>query len=550
MQETVEITIQDHEPAQVPSGTAVVDVLPAAQPERPWIAAKVNNDLVSLTYPLRVNASIQPLTQAEPDGWRVYRMSMSFLVCKAVHDLWPQTGFSLAHAIGPGLYCNLDLPQARIPAACEQLKQHIDGLVAQSLPIERRRIAFTEAFDHFDQCGFSEKKHLLEYRNPPGVVLHVCGDFCDIAHGPLTPDTHYLSRYQLIPYEAGFIIQLPTMDNPFDIPPFQDQPHLFNVFKKHRQWGKTQHVATAADLNRLTYEKQVDPFIMTAEALHEKQLSRIADQIADNPTVKVVLIAGPSSAGKTTFAKRLAIHLTVNGLQPVTLSTDDYFVGEARNPLGPDGKPDFEHIEAVDLDAFNHDLMSLSNGASIKQRRFDFNRKTPVWLDAPLQLAPDQILLIEGIHGLNPRLTQSIPAERKFKIYVNALTQLNVDSHNRISTTDNRLIRRMVRDHQFRGHSALQTLGMWPMVRRGEQRWIFPFQQEADATFNSALDYELGVLKSYVEPLLMQIKPSMEAYAQSRRLSEFLLNFIPIPENVVPGHSILREYIGNSSLRY
>ena len=261
-------------------------------------------------------------------------------------------------------------------------------------------------------------------------------------------------------------------------------------------------------------------------------------------------MAGPSSAGKTTFSKRLTTHLRVNGLHPLTLGTDDYFVGEDRNPVDADGKPDYEHIEAVDLEAFNRDLLDLVNGRPITVRRFDFETKKPMHLAETMQLRKDQVLIIEGIHGLNPRLTEMIPPERKFKIYVNALTQLNIDADNRISTTDNRLMRRMVRDHQFRGHSPLETLRMWPMVRRGEEAWVFPFQQAADATFNSALDYELAVLKPFIEPLLMQIKPSDPEYAESRRLTGFLLNFLPIPEDFVPPSSILREYIGGSALEY
>jgi uridine kinase len=310
-------------------------------------------------------------------------------------------------------------------------------------------------------------------------------------------------------------------------------------------------VTTEGKLIQITANVKISDFIRTAEALHNKKLSNIADAIAvRSDELRVVLIAGPSSAGKTTFSKRLATHLHVNGLQPVTISTDDYFVGEANNPLDENGKPDYEHIEAVDIKGFNNDIMQLIKGDPIPVRRFNFEKKCPEFLKEQIQLKPNQILVIEGIHGLNPRLTEAIPAQRKFKIYVSALTQLNLDSNNRISTTDNRLLRRMVRDHQFRGHSAIDTIRMWPMVRRGEQRWVFPFQKEADATFNSALDYELAVLKPFVEPLLMQIKPSDPEYAESRRLTGFLMNFLAVPQTVVPNDSILREYIGGSVLEY
>jgi len=423
--------------------------------------------------------------------------------------------------------------------------------VAQNRPIERRKIGFTDAVREFETCNMAEKLNLLRYRNPPRVVVHWCDGFCDLAHGPLVPETGLLEHFRLIPYPPGFVLQIPEESTPTQTSEFRDQPHLFQIFQEHKSWGRILGVTTAGRLNQITYEGEVRSFIRTAEALHEKKLGRIADQIADRrDSVRVILVAGPSSAGKTTFSKRLTTHLRVNGLHPLTLGTDDYFVGEDRNPVDADGKPDYEHIEAVDLEAFNRDLLDLVNGRPITVRRFDFETKKPMHLAETMQLRKDQVLIIEGIHGLNPRLTEMIPPERKFKIYVNALTQLNIDADNRISTTDNRLMRRMVRDHQFRGHSPLETLRMWPMVRRGEEAWVFPFQQAADATFNSALDYELAVLKPFIEPLLMQIKPSDPEYAESRRLTGFLLNFLPIPEDFVPPSSILREYIGGSALEY
>jgi len=536
----------------VSEGTQVREVLPPpTDPALPWMGALVNNDLVSLTFPLTVNCSIRPLNSQDPDGWRIYRNSLCFLLCKAVHDIMPGARFSIEHAIGPGVYCSLDTDQLSMPEACRNIKSHMLDMVQRRLPIERRKLAFAEAVETFEQNGAIEKLHLLQYRNPPRIVLYQCETYCDLAHNPVTPDTSQLDCFDLIPYHPGFILQMPTWQDAQVVPPFQDQPHLFEIFQEHKRWGRSLGVTTAGDLNRMIYGGEEEQFIFTAEALHEKKMAAIADLITERKDpIRVILIAGPSSAGKTTFAKRLSIHLRVHGYKPVTLGTDDYFVGDGKNPLDEEGQPDFEHIEAVDLEGFNRDLLALIDGAAIPVRRFDFATKAPVFLQQTLQLQPDQVLLIEGIHGLNPRLTEMIPANQKFKIYVNAFTQLNVDSHNRISTTDNRLIRRMVRDHQFRGHSPLKTISMWPMVRRGEQRWIFPFEQEADATFNSALDYELPVLKAFAEPLLMQVKPFHAEYAESRRLTEFLLNFIPIQEDLVPRNSILREYIGGSALRY
>ncbi|HAS83673.1 MAG TPA: hypothetical protein DCS43_13630 [Verrucomicrobia bacterium] len=539
---------------QVSEGTCVADLIPKGGESiegQPLVAALVNNDLVSLTYPVSVNGEIQFLTATSPHGWRVYRWSVCYLLAKAVADVAPLAAFAIEHAIGPGLYCTFNGNTPLDTKMLERIKTRMLELIDQDLPIERRKISFLDAVHTFERCGFHEKLHLLQYRNPPRVVIHWCDGFCDLAHGPLTPSTGILGHFDLIPYPPGFILQLPAIEDPEQVPPFTDQPHLFQIFREHKDWGRILGVTTAGRLNHITYDRKVEGFIHTAEALHEKKLGRIADLIASRrQSVRIVLIAGPSSAGKTTFAKRLATHLCVNGIQPVTLATDDYFVGDDRNPVDAEGKPDFEHINAVDLVAFNQDLRALIDGLPIQVRRFNFETRHPELKQETLQLTAGQMLIIEGIHGLNPQLTAMIPAEQKFRIYVNALTQLNVDSSNRISTTDNRLIRRMVRDHQFRGHSALRTLSLWPMVRRGEARWIFPFQQEADATFNSALDYELAVLKPFAEPLLMQIKPNHPEYAESRRLTEFLLNFIPIQEDLVPRNSILREYIGGSMLHY
>ncbi len=554
MNSVITVSVNGGLPTEVAEGTCVETLcppLPDTGSDLPWVAALVNNDLVSLTYPLTVNSEVRLITAANPHGWRVYRWSVCYLLAKAVRDVAPQVTFAIEHAFGPGLYCSFNNGTPLTLETIGRIKDRMHALIRANLPIERRKVSFLDAVHTFEKEGLDEKLHLLQYRNPPRVVIHLCEGFCDLAHGPLTPTTGMLANFELIPYPPGFILQLPTLEAPATVPPFKDQPHLFQIFREHKNWGRILGVTTVGRLNRIAFSGLVERFIHTAEALHEKKLAKIADQITERQTpIRMVLIAGPSSAGKTTFAKRLTTHLRVNGLEPLTIATDDYFVGDGLNPLDSDGKPDYEHIEAVDLNAFNRDLLSLTEGRSITVRRFNFETRQPELSGETMQLGRDQVLIIEGIHGLNPRLTAMIPSEQKFRIYVNALTQLNVDSHNRISTTDNRLIRRMVRDHQFRGHSPLRTLSLWPMVRRGEERWIFPFQQEADATFNSALDYELAVLKPFVEPLLMQIKPDRPEYAESRRLTEFLLNFIPVQEDLVPRNSILREYIGGSMLHY
>ena len=454
-----------------------------------------------------------------------------------------------------GIYCSLQKDNdPNFPITNDiltSIKQNMENLINRNVPILRHKISYTDAVKVFQNAGQYDKLNIIKFRNPPRIVIHECEGFFDFAHGPLAPSTGLLSKFTLIPYSPGFVIQFATRESPEEVALFEDQPHLFKIFQEHKEWGKILGVTTVGKLNEIIAEGQFDNIVQIAEALHEKKIAKIADQIAENRRkIKCILIAGPSASGKTTFAKRLSIQLLVNGLRPLIISTDDYFVGEEQNPKDEFGNPDYEHIEAVDIELFNRDIMKLIKGETIEKPNYNFLTKKREYHGEKITMTEDNILIIEGIHGLNPRLTYLIPPENKFKIYVSALTQLNVDANNRISTTDNRLMRRMIRDYKFRGHSSLLTLQMWPAVRRGEKKWIFPFQKEADATFNSALDYELAVLKPLVEPLLMQIKPDMPAYAESRRLTEFLLNFLPAQTKAIPPTSILREYIGGSLFHY
>ena len=553
----ISVILADGRKLHCSPGTEVGSLLqsPTSEAGLPYIAALVNNDCASLSYPLTVNADVEFLTIADAHGRRIYRRSLGFLLAKAVLDMFPDAQFSLDHAFGSGLYCSFNDPHTdNAGIGQEQLRDleaYMHKLVSRRIPIERRKIAYADAVAEFAQSEQADKLSLLKYRNPPRIVIHWCDGFSDLAHGPLVPATGVLGVFKLIPYDPGFVLDLPDPAKPREVATFVDQPHLFSIIQEHKEWGRVLHVNTVGRLNDIISSGDVDDFMRTAEALHEKKVAHIADRIAAaGGNVRVILIAGPSSAGKTTFAKRLSTHLRVNGLEPVTVAIDDYFVGIERNPRDEHGQPDFEHIEAVDLELFNQDLLKLINGEEIELPHFNFARKCREYKGDRLRMESDQILIIEGIHGLNPRLTEMVPADRKFKIYVSALTQLSVDSNNRISTTDNRLMRRIVRDHNYRGHTALITLRQWPSVRRGENTWIFPFQMEADDTFNSALDYELAALKPFVEPLLMQVKPSHPEYAEARRLSEFLLSFLSISSRAVPRTSILREYIGGSIFRY
>ncbi len=484
---------------------------------------------------------------------RVYRNSLVFLLAKTAAAALPDCRLTVEHSFGAGFFCSFDTAcGGHITAAqTRKLELAMRRDIRRNLSILRHRLAFEEAVAQFEQTGQRDKADLLRFRNPPMVVVHACGPFTDLAYSPLAPSTGALPDFKLIHYPPGLVLQFPDMRRPARIAPFRDQPHLFRIFHEHKQWGRMAGVSNVGKLNELIYRGRIAEFIRMAEAFHEKKIARIADQIAARRRqLKVILISGPSAAGKTTLAKRLAVQLRVNGIATDTISLDNYYVNDADTPRDAAGRPDYEHIDSVDVPLFNRHLQELIKGREIELPFFNFETKQREFRGDRLQLAPGEMVIIEGIHGLNPRFTPSISAARKFKIYISALTQLNIDANNRISTTDNRLLRRMVRDHLYRGNSPLATLRMWPSVRRGEKTWIFPFQAEADAAFNSALDYEMAVLKPMAEPLLMTIKPSAPEYAETRRLQGFLENFLEAPVGDVPATSILREYIGASNFKY
>ena len=533
-------------------GTRVRDVLPRHRsPDGlDYIGALVNNDVVSLSYPVEVDSEVALLTRGDPLGYQIYGRSTCFLLAKAVKEVFPEARFAIEHSLGTGVYCSFEMDgHAGINEEhLQRIDLHMRSLVESDFPIERRKIAFTEAVRRFEREKQWDKYNLLRFRNPPKVATYWCGDFSDLDHGELAPSTGCLSLFKLFLYSCGFVLQIPEADNPKVLPPFEPQTHLFQIFKEHKKLGRTLGVNTVGRLNEIIAGRKIGDYIKISEAFHEKKIAEIADHINSHRSrIKLAVIAGPSSSGETTFAKRLAVQLQVNGLRPVTISVDNYFVDRDRTPVDSDGNPDWEDIEAVDLALFNDHLSRLASLEEVEIPCFNFEKGRREYRGNKLRIEPDQIVIVEGIHGLNPRLTQAVPQGEKFRIYISALTHLNIDSNNRISTTDNRLLRRMVRDNTFRGNSALTTLKMWPSVRRGEKTWIFPFQQEADIAFNSALDYELAVLKAFAEPVLNEIKPQDPQYAEARRLQAFLSTFLSVSEQLVPPTSILREFIGHSS---
>lgn len=518
----------------------------------PWLGALVNNDVCSLDYPLCANGSLHPFTFQNRHGSRIYRRTLAFLLAKTVRSCFPEAKFAVEHSLGSGYYCSFQVngnPGIR-SHELEKIRANLQDQVDRDLPITRRQVAYADAERWLIEQGLQDKLNLLQYRNPPMVTMFECEGFAEASLGVLAPSTGAVPLFRLLPYEPGFVIQFPEWNEEkkaLMLGAFERLPHLFEIFQEHKTWGRVIGVNTVGDLNTVIANRQEKGLIRISETLHEKKLGHVADEIATHrDRLKWILLAGPSSAGKTTTSKRLMVHLRVNGLRPVRLELDHYFCGRDRTPKHPDGSYDFEHIEAIDLALLNDHLSRLDRGETIELPTFNFHEGRPEFLGNTLKLDEDQVVVIEGIHALNPRLTDHIPAAHKFRIFVSALTQLKLDNNNRLSTTDLRLIRRMVRDATTRGHNALGTLRMWPSVRLGEKRWIFPFQQEADVTFNSSLDYELAVLKPFAEPLLHSVKPTEDVYGEARRLQDFLAMVVGAPSEDVPPHSLLREFIGGS----
>lgn len=537
----------------VPGRIDVSDKLPSQdEMGRPVLGAMLNNMVVPLATPCIGEPQLKPLTRAEPYGVNIHRASLVFLLAKCAAELFPRTTFRVRHSIGSALWCTLTGADAPQPAeAVEKLKPAMAALVKADLPIEVEPVPYPDAYAFFEKAGRPDELHLLQHRNPPMVLLSRCGDFRALNQTTLAPRTGVLDLYDLLPADDGIILNLPSLEKPDEIVPLPYTEPYFKVFRRQRERTQITGVETVGDLNQTILEKRFDDFVRTIEAMQTKDLSRIADEIAGhNPSVRLVLLAGPSSAGKTTTAHRLCTQLRVNGLEPRLLSTDDYFVGDARNPRDEKGNLDYEHVKAVDAERLAADLNALFEGKSVHLRRFDFLKHEGYDAKDETTLPPTGVIVLEGIHALNPELTRGIDDRVKFRIYLNALTQLVVDSCNRLSATDTRLLRRLVRDFNYRGMSPLRTFRIWPSVVAGERKWIYPYQPKADAVFNSSLDYELAVLKPYASRLLNQVKPWDPEFAEARRLSGILHNVSTASDAAVPGNSILRETIGGSQLEY
>ncbi len=550
---TVSVTMPSGEIVQVAQDETLADLLSSEPnpPENPIVAAIVNNEILDLSRRIRINATLQPVHLNCEAGVRCYRQSLCSVLAIAGRSVFPDRRLVIGHSLGDAYFYRFADDRDVTDDELDQLGVEMRRLVEADVPIHRRMLAYEDAARVFEEQRMLHTAALLRHRSTSRVVVHTCGDFVDLSHGPLLQSTGILRYFELHRLAPGFVLRYPSRKTPTEMSPYKHSGMLFSIYQEYKEWGKILNVSSVGSLNAKVLEGGITDFIRVNEALQEKKIGAIADEIASKrDSVRMVLIAGPSSSGKTTFTKRLAIQLTVHGLRPQLISVDNYFVNRDQTPYDEGGKLDFESIHALDIELLNEHLLHLFDGKEVEIPNFDFKSGSRRAGGKPLKLIDRSILLMEGIHCLNDELTRRIPAERKHKIYVSALTQLNLDEHNRIPTTDNRLVRRMVRDFQFRGHSALDTLRMWPSVRRGEERNIFPFQDTADSAFNSALDYELGVLKKHAEPLLMQVKPRDGIYNEAVRLLSFLSNFTNIADKLVPDHSIVREFIGDSQFRY
>ena len=471
------------------------------------------------------------------------------MLVKAVHDVGGQDQVKkvrIHYSVSKGYYCtvegNLKLDQAFL----DQVEEYMKHMVEQRMPIKKRSVSTDNAVDLFEKYGMTDKAKLFEYRRSSSVNIYCMNEFEDYYYGYMVPDAGYLKYFKLYLLEEGFVLQMPEASSPKKVPDFEPQMKLFQVLKESTRWGDMQNIENVGDLNERITKGDEHEAILVQEALQEKKIAEIATMIAERSQVKFVLIAGPSSSGKTTFAKRLAIQLRVNGLIPHAIGADDYFHNREDTPLDADGNYNFECIEAIDTELLNRDLNELLKGKEVAMPTFNFKTGKREYRGNTMKLGKNDVLIIEGIHCLNDALTYELPKENKFKIYISALTQLNIDEHNRIPTTDGRLIRRMVRDARTRGTTAQQTIAMWPSVRRGEEENIFPYQEEADVMFNSALIYELAVLKQYAEPILFGIDKHCKEYPEAKRLLKFLDYFVGCRSEIVPTNSLIREFIGGS----
>lgn len=539
---------------EVPYGTPLQEFIKThhIQLETDVLGALVNNKVRDLTYRIHKPAIIDFFDYSSTYGHDMYVRSLYFLLCKAVDDLLPRSvKLHIKHSISGGRYCTItNMDESLTEDLVSRLYQQMRKLVDKDLPIERVGMLTPDAVKLFQDHGLEDKFELFKNRDRIFTSVYALGDVVNYYYGFMVPSTGYLKMFGLEKYESGMLLKVPSSKNINVLPKTRHLPKLFSVYQRQKEWAEQMGVPYVYEMNRLVAEDKALDTILMAEAFQEKRIASVADAIKNRPEVKMVLISGPSSSGKTTTCKRLSVQLGVLGYHPVQISVDDFFVERDETPKDKNGKYDFEALEAVDLPLFNKTLADLIAGKRVELPTFDFANGTKLWTGKSIQLDEKSIMVIEGIHCLNPKLTEQVPDEVKFKIFVSALTSISIDRQNPIPTTDNRLIRRIVRDYNYRGYSAVDTLRRWRSVRNGEEKNIFPFQENADEMINTSLIFELGVLKPYATAILNEVPETCVEYAEATRLLKFLSFFKTIPEVAIPGTSILREFVGGSKFNY
>lgn len=541
---------------EFPEGSSLLDIYNGFNLAMPYgpVSAKVNNKVESLDFRVYYNKDIEFLDITSSSGMRTYVRSLFFVLVKAVEELYPQGNISLEHPISKGYFCKLHIDRTIGLDDVQRIKQKMQEIIAADIPYTRTESHTEEVVRLFEKRGMMDKARLLDTYGQLYSYYYQLGDTVDCYYSSLVPSTGYIRLFDIVKYYDGLLLRIPNRENPTKLEEVVKQEKMLEVFQEYHRWNQILGISTVGDLNVACNEGHATDLINVSEALQEKKIAQIADEIThrdqDGKRVKLVLISGPSSSGKTTFSKRLSIQLMTNGLKPYPISLDDYFVNRNDTPLDENGKHDFESLYAVDLPFFEEQLTTLLNGGEVELPRYNFTTGKREMSGKKLRIDEHMILIIEGIHALNPALTPHIPNENKYKVYVSALTTILLDNHNYIPTTDNRLLRRIIRDYKYRNYSAEETIARWPSVRAGEEKWIFPYQENADAMFNSALLFELAVLKDYVEPVLRKVPNRCPEYSEAHRLLRFLNYFVSVQDKELPPTSLLREFLGGSSFQY
>lgn len=537
---------------KVPMGSTLSDVFKEINLQMPYgpVSAKVNNKVEGLHYRVYHNKDVEYLDLHTQSGIRTYTRSLFLVLCKAVHDLYSRSEVIIDIPVSNGYYCNLKLGRAITTEDVNRIRTRMQEIVNAHLPIQRFETTTEEAIDMFSKLGDEQKAKLLKSSGTLYTVYYVLDDYKDYYYGSMLTNTSQLYLFGLEPYFDGVLLRIPSVQEPSQLGALIRQDKMFEVFKEHHRWQSLLGIKTVGDFNEAVGNGEATNLINVSEALQEKKISQIADKIAAKKDIKVVLIAGPSSSGKTTFCKRLSVQLLASGVKPVQISLDDYFVNREETPKDEQGEYDYESIYALNIPLINEQFNALFNGQEVELPKYNFQTGSSEKSGNKLHLEENNVLVVEGIHALNPTLTAQIPDDKKFKIYASALTTILLDNHNYIPTTDNRLLRRIVRDYKYRGCSAQETIRRWPSVRAGENKWIFPYQEQADVMFNTAMLFELAVIKPQAEEVLEQVPENCEEYAEAYRLRKFLKYFSPLPFRALPPTSLLREFLGGSSFKY